>query len=96
MRLPLRYLVGVSILILVIILTMIGPEARKVDHVKEHAEMREEIGSDLTEGKADSDGHAEGQPDGHTEELGGGRKQSEDTFENEDIGKMNHPERTLE
>ena len=68
----------------VIILTMIGPEERKVDHIKEHAEMGEENGSDFTEGKADSHGHAEG------------RTHSKYALENEAIEKMNYPERTIE
>jgi hypothetical protein len=75
---------------------MIGPEARKVDHIKEHAEMGEENGSDFTEGKAHSDGHGEGQASGYVEKLeDGGRAHSEDTLENQGIGKTNHPEKTI-
>jgi hypothetical protein len=74
---------------------MIGPEARKVDHIKEHAEMREENGSDFTEGKAHSDGHGEEQADIYAAKSEGGRTQSEDNIGNQGIGKMNHPERTI-
>jgi hypothetical protein len=83
-------------LIVVIILTMIGPEERKVDHIKEHAEMGEENGSDFTEGKVDSHGHAEGQADDHMEILEEGRTHSQYTLKKEGIGKMNHPEKTIE
>lgn len=75
---------------------MIGPEARKVDHIKEHVEMGEENGSDFTEGKAHSDGHG-GRADGYVEKLEEGRgTHSEDTIENRGIGKTNHPEKTIE
>ena len=58
--LPFSYL-----LIAVIVMTMIGPEAREVDHIKEHeAEFRGETSSDLSNDKIhDSPGHAEKIPD---------------------------------
>ena len=75
---------------------MIGPEARKADHIKEHLEMGEDNGSDFTEGKADTDGHADGQVDGHMEKLQeGGRTHSEDALDIEGIRTMNDPEKTI-
>jgi len=48
-------------LIAVIVLTMIGPEARQVDHIKEHeAEFREDQSSDHSGDKIhDNAGHVE-------------------------------------
>jgi hypothetical protein len=44
----------------VIVLTMIGPEARDMDHVKEHAaELEVDQSSDLYEDKAHADGHVD-------------------------------------
>jgi hypothetical protein len=48
---------------------MIGPEARKVDHIKEHeADFREDHSSDHSNDKIhDNAGHAEKLSDEHTE-----------------------------
>lgn len=71
---------------------MIGPEARKVDHIKEKLEMAEDDGSGFTEGKAQSDGQVDGRME-KLQESGG--KQSEDTLDIEGTGKMNHPEKSI-
>jgi hypothetical protein len=71
MCLFLRYLTSFycQLLIAVIILTMIGPEARKVDHIKEReADFREDHSSDHSGDKIpDNAGHAEKFSGEHTD-----------------------------
>jgi hypothetical protein len=76
----------------VIVLAMIGPEARKKDQIKEHAEeMGMDNSSDFSGEKAHSDGgHGDGEEAARTmdNKLERGNKRSEDTIENEGIDKV--------
>lgn len=80
--------------ILVILLTMIGPEARKKDHIKEPAA---EIGMDnctdfsMAKGRSDG-GHVDESGIGNVEKLEKERKHSEDSLENEGIGNVHASE----
>lgn len=67
----------------VIILTMIGPEARKVDHIKEHeAQFREDISSDHSGDKIqDNTGHGEKISDEHVESNVHQERRSEATLD---------------
>lgn len=86
------YFYGISsqvfrLMFLVIVLAMIGPEARKKDVIKEHAaEMGMDDSSDFSGEKVHSgrhsDGHAEGQQAGHMSNTERATTRSEDTFEN--------------
>jgi hypothetical protein len=78
-------------LILVIILTMIGPEARKRDHIKESGDK---YSSEFSMEKTHSHGYTEGHANRYTD--GKRRKKSEDTIENGNEGMSHLPEKTIE
>jgi len=70
-------------LTIVIVLTMIGPEERKVDHVKEaEAEDTSSVGE-----KGGAEAHMEGGP---------AERRSEATIEDANVAKLNVPEKSIE
>lgn len=74
----------------VIVLTMIGPEARKVDHIKELAEV-EDASSDISGEKGYEEGDTPGNTGKHVDNAKREMARSEPTMDNDHIEKLSVP-----